>query len=300
VVRAIEIVERAVEQSDVPVYVRHEIVHNQHVVRDLRERGARFVEELDDIPDGALAIFSAHGVPRTVESEARRRGLATIDATCPLVTRIHVEGRKYDSEGRALVLIGHAGHPEVIGTMGQVDAPVHLVQSVADVAALSIPDDAPVAYVTQSTLSVDDARGIIDALKARFADIRGQDTKDICYATQNRQEAVRDLSRLADLILVVGAVNSSNANRLREIALEAGVTSYLVLDGSQVRAEWLEGVSTVGITAGASTPDASVQDVIAALRRHGPCDVSTMAGHREDVVFRLPPELMGKTVKTGT
>ena len=292
VVRAIEIVDRALQQHGAPVYVRHEIVHNRHVVDNLRQKGARFVEELDEVPHGAVAIFSAHGVAQTVEREAEQRGLDVLDATCPLVTKVHVQGRQYVAAGRTLILIGHAGHPEVEGTIGQIPGKVLLVQSEAEVALLDLPLDTPLAYVTQTTLSVDDTRGIIDALLRRFTDIVGPDTRDICYATQNRQAAVRELSKEVEVLLVVGATNSSNSNRLREIGSETGVASYLVADGSEVKPEWFANVQTVGITAGASAPEEMVMNVIDALRALGPVDVTTMAGREEKVEFKLPSKLM--------
>jgi len=292
VVRAIEIVDRALQKHGAPVYVRHEIVHNRHVVENLRNKGARFVEELDEVPEGAVAIFSAHGVAKTVERAAEERDLDVLDATCPLVTKVHVQGRQYVAAGRTLILIGHAGHPEVEGTIGQIPGTVLLVQSEADVSKLDLPLDAPLAYVTQTTLSVDDTRGIIDALLARFTDIVGPDTRDICYATQNRQAAVRELSDQVDVLLVVGATNSSNSNRLREIGSETGVPSYLVADGSEVKSEWFANVQTVGITAGASAPEEMVENVIDALRALGPVEVSTMAGREEKVEFKLPSKLM--------
>ncbi|WP_306716883.1 4-hydroxy-3-methylbut-2-enyl diphosphate reductase [Burkholderia dolosa] len=291
VVRAIEIVDRALQQHGAPVYVRHEIVHNRHVVENLRNKGARFVEELDEVPHGAVAIFSAHGVAQTVERDAQTRGLDVLDATCPLVTKVHVQGRQYVAAGRRLILIGHAGHPEVVGTIGQIPAEVILVQSEAEVDTLTLPVDTPVAYVTQTTLSVDDTRGIIEALQRRFTDIVGPDTRDICYATQNRQAAVRELSAQVDVLLVVGATNSSNSNRLREIGTESGVPSYLVADGSEVKAEWFAGAQTVGLTAGASAPEEMVEDVIGALRALGPVEVTTMAGREEKVEFKLPAKL---------
>src|SRR6201992_219740 len=254
VVRAIEIVDRALQQHGAPVYVRHEIVHNRHVVDNLRQKGAHFVEELDKVPQGSVAIFSAHGVAQTVERDAQARGLDVLDATCPLVTKVHVQGRQYVSAGRTLILIGHAGHPEVEGTIGQIPGKVLLVQSEAEVAKLSLPLDTPLAYVTQTTLSVDDTRGIIDALLNRFSDIVGPDTRDICYATQNRQAAVRELSTQVDVLLVVGATNSSNSNRLREIGSESGVPSYLVADGSEGKGEWFANSQNLGIPAGASAP----------------------------------------------
>jgi 4-hydroxy-3-methylbut-2-en-1-yl diphosphate reductase len=292
VVRAIEIVDRALQKHGAPVYVRHEIVHNRHVVENLRNKGARFVEELDEVPEGAVAIFSAHGVAKTVERAAEERDLDVLDATCPLVTKVHVQGRQYVAAGRTLILIGHAGHPEVEGTIGQIPGTVLLVQSEADVSKLDLPLDAPLAYVTQTTLSVDDTRGIIDALLARFTDIVGPDTRDICYATQNRQAAVRELSDRVEVLLVVGATNSSNSNRLREIGSETGVPSYLVADGSEVKSEWFANVQTVGITAGASAPEEMVENVIDALRALGPVEVSTMAGREEKVEFKLPSKLL--------
>lgn len=292
VVRAIEIVDRALQKHGAPVYVRHEIVHNRHVVENLRNKGARFVEELDEVPEGAVAIFSAHGVAKTVERAAEERSLDVLDATCPLVTKVHVQGRQYVAAGRTLILIGHAGHPEVEGTIGQIPGTVLLVQSEADVAKLDLPLDAPLAYVTQTTLSVDDTRGIIDALVKRFSDIVGPDTRDICYATQNRQAAVRELSTQVEVLLVVGATNSSNSNRLREIGSETGVPSYLVADGSEVKREWFANARTVGITAGASAPEEMVENVIDALRALGPVEVSTMTGREEKVEFKLPSKLL--------
>ena len=291
VVRAIEIVERALQKYGPPVYVRHEIVHNKHVVESLKAKGAVFVEELSDVPADAVTVFSAHGVAKSVEDEAAERKLPVLNATCPLVTKVHNQGKRYVSKGRALILIGHAGHPEVEGTMGQVPGPVLLVQNVDEVAALTLPTDTPVAYITQTTLSVDDTKDIITALHGRFTDIQGPDTRDICYATQNRQSAVRDLSKLVDVILVVGATNSSNSNRLREIGTEVGVPSYLVADGNEVRAEWLRDAKAVGITAGASAPEVLVDDVIEALRRIGPVTVSVLPGREENIEFRLPAEL---------
>jgi 4-hydroxy-3-methylbut-2-enyl diphosphate reductase len=292
VVRAIDIVERAIEKFGAPVYVRHEIVHNRHVVESLQARGARFVDEIDQVPSKAVTIFSAHGVSRDVEANARARGLPVLDATCPLVTKVHVQARRFVAEGRALVLIGHAGHAEVIGTMGQVAAPVHLVETVADVERLPLPPDAPVAYVTQTTLSVEDTRATIEALKNRFADLAGPETSDICYATHNRQTAVRELARRVEVILVVGAKNSSNSNRLTEIGREIGIPSYLLADGSELDPQWVAGATVVGLTAGASAPEAQVQDVIRALRRLGPVEVSTLPGIQEKVEFRMPAALV--------
>src|SRR5213078_4827498 len=276
VVRAIEIVERALEKYGPPVYVRHEIVHNKHVVESLKAKGAVFVEELSDVPADAVTIFSAHGVAKSVEEEAEARRLPVLNATCPLVTKVHNQGKRYVGQGRKLILIGHAGHPEVEGTMGQIPSPVLLVQNEQDVEALDVPVDKPVAYVTQTTLSVDDTRDIIAALQRRFKDIIGPETRDICYATQNRQSAVRELSKLVDVILVVGANNSSNSNRLREIGADAGIPSYLIADGSELDPAWVRDAKTVGITAGASAPEVLVEDVIAALRRLGQVEVSTL------------------------
>jgi len=291
VVRAIDIVELALQKFGAPVYVRHEIVHNKHVVDGLKLKGARFVDELDEVPEGAVTIFSAHGVSRAVVEDAKGRGLPVLDATCPLVSKVHAQSRHYVRRGRSLVLIGHIGHPEVEGTVGQVAAPVHIVSTEADVAALEIPPETPIAYVTQTTLSVDETRGVIAALRARFADIVGPDTSDICYATQHRQTAVRELCRLVDVLLVVGASNSSNSNRLREIGVEEGVPSYLIADSKALDLDWVKGAKVVGLTAGASAPEELVLDVIAALRQIEDVEVTQMNGTQEDIVFRLPPEL---------
>jgi 4-hydroxy-3-methylbut-2-enyl diphosphate reductase len=293
VVRAIDTVERALEKYGEPVYVRHEIVHNRHVVETLKGKGARFVEELDEVPDGAVTVFSAHGVPQAIVREAQRRELPVLDATCPLVSKVHAQGKRYAAQGRTLILIGHAGHPEVEGTMGQVGAPVHLVSSEKDVEALDLSTEARVAYITQTTLSIDDTRNVIASLKRRFKDIVGPETSDICYATQNRQNAVRELCRVADVILVVGAKNSSNSNRLCEIGLEEGVPSYLIADGSELDPAWVTGRNRIGLTAGASAPEELVENVIDALRRLGEVDVSTMDGTKEKIEFRLPAELRG-------
>ena len=291
VVRAIDIVDRALVKHGQPVYVRHEIVHNRHVVDALKRKGAIFVEELSEIPDGAVTVFSAHGVPRAVVDDAAARGLPVIDATCPLVSKVHNQGKYYVNQGRTLVLIGHAGHPEVEGTMGQVGAPVHLISSEADVLKLDLPLDTPLAYVTQTTLSVDDTRGVIDALKSHFTDVVGPDTADICYATQHRQTAVRDLCKVADVILVVGAKNSSNSNRLREIGIEEGLPSYLIADESDLDPSWIEGAEAVGLTAGASAPEALVVSVIDALRKITEVEVVQMDGVEETIEFRLPSAL---------
>lgn len=291
VVRAIEIVERALTKYGSPVYVRHEIVHNRYVVDSLRAKGARFVEDLAEVPLGAVTIFSAHGVSRAVENDAKIRGLSVLDATCPLVAKVHSQGQRYIDQGRSVILIGHAGHPEIAGTIGQLNGPVHLIRDRDDVERLDLPADAPVAYITQTTLSVDDTRATIDALKRRFSDIVGPETRDICYATQNRQTAVRELSKLVDVILVVGARNSSNSNRLREIGADAGIPSYLIADGSELDRNWFAGKTSIGLTAGASAPEVLVEDVIDALARFGPVEVTTLPGIEENIKFRLPPQL---------
>jgi 4-hydroxy-3-methylbut-2-enyl diphosphate reductase len=291
VVRAIEIVERAIDRYGAPVYVRHEIVHNRHVVDTLRAKGAVFVEELSDVPEGAMTVFSAHGVARSVEDEAKARKLPVFDATCPLVTKVHLQGRRYAKDGRTLVMIGHEGHAEVVGTRGQVDAPVHLVSTEADVAALDLPTDTPMAYITQTTLSVDDTKNVIASLGERFTNLIGPDVSEICYATQNRQSAVRDLCKVADLILVVGSENSSNSSRLRDLGADEGLPSYLVADGSAIDPAWFEGIERVGLTAGASAPDELVESVIAALRKLGPVEVTQLSGVVESLEFGLPREL---------
>jgi 4-hydroxy-3-methylbut-2-enyl diphosphate reductase len=276
-------------------------VHNRHVVEGLRAKGARFVENLSEVPAGAITIFSAHGVARIVEEDAQSRSLHVLDATCPLVAKVHGQGKRYVAQGRVVILVGHATHPEVEGTMGQIPGPVLLVETAHDVDKLELAADTPVAYVTQTTLSVDDTRAVIAALKRRFSDIIGPDINDICYATQNRQSAVRELAKVADVILVVGAKNSSNSNRLREIGVEAGVPSYLIADGSEFDREWVRHVDAVGITAGASAPEELVNDVIAALRRIGPIDLSVLPGIEENVEFRLPAELLrARSVPAGT
>jgi 4-hydroxy-3-methylbut-2-en-1-yl diphosphate reductase len=295
VVRAIEIVERSLTQFGAPVYVRHEIVHNKAVVDSLKAKGAQFVDELDDVPAGAVAVFSAHGVARKVEADAETRQLHVLNATCPLVTKVHIQGRKYAAAGRVVVLIGHAGHAEVEGTMGQIDGRVVLVQNVQEAEELDLPLDTPLAYVTQTTLSVDDTRDVIAVLERRFQDLVGPDVRDICYATQNRQRAVRTLCTQVDVLLIVGATNSSNSNRLREIGTESGIPSYLLADGSELDPAWVRGARTVGITAGASAPEAMVEHVIAALRALAPVDVTTMDGLEEHIEFRLPAELAGET-----
>jgi 4-hydroxy-3-methylbut-2-enyl diphosphate reductase len=291
VVRAIDIVEKSIEKFGAPVYVRHEIVHNRTVVSGLEAKGAHFVDELDQIPDGAVTIFSAHGVSRAVVEAARGRGLPVLDATCPLVSKVHSQSRHYVEQGRTLILIGHAGHPEVEGTLGQVDAPVRLISTPADVASLDLPRDTPVAYVTQTTLSVDETREVIASLKARFDDLVGPNLSDICYATQFRQQAVRKLCESVDVLLVVGAANSSNSNRLREIGVEFGLPSYLIADAHSLDLDWVRDKATVGLTAGASAPETVVLEVIDALRQVADVEVTQMDGVEENISFRLPPEL---------
>lgn len=286
--RAIEIVERALEIYGPPVYVRHEIVHNKHVVETLRRQGAVFVEELDEIPDGAMTVFSAHGVPQAVVKEAGRRALPVIDATCPLVSKVHREGQNLAAKGREVIMIGHEGHPEVEGTRGQIPGGVHLVSRVEDVERLVVHDPAMVGYVTQTTLSVDDTRDVIEALKHRFPEIKGPDVKDICYATQNRQTAVRRLAEQVDLLLVVGARNSSNSNRLAEIGTTMGVPSYLIDDATMVEDDWFLGVSSVGVTAGASAPEGLVRDLVARIGQVAPATTEELAGIEEHMQFKLP------------
>ena len=289
--RAIEIVERALKMYGPPVYVRHEIVHNKHVVESLRNKGAVFVEELTDIPEGAVTIFSAHGVSEAVANEAERRKLPVIDATCPLVSKVHKEGKNHAREGREVILIGHAGHPEVEGTQGRIPGGVHLVSSADEVSDVKVNDGERVAYVTQTTLSVDETRDVIMALKDRFPTISGPDVKDICYATQNRQMAVRKLADRADLLLVVGARNSSNSNRLREIGDEFGIPSYLIDDAEGFDPSWLDGVETIGITAGASAPEELVLDLIHRLDDFGRVSVEEVGGIQENLHFKLPRSL---------
>ena len=289
--RAIEIVESALRQYGPPIYVRHEIVHNPRVVENLKAKGVRFVEQIEQVPEGAITVFSAHGVSEKVEQDASTRGLRALDATCPLVSKVHIEGRRYSDRGYDIILIGHENHPEVEGTVGQIPGPVLLVSDVADVEALQIRDPDKVAYITQTTLSVDDTRDVIGALRRRFPKIVGPDVKDICYATQNRQAAVRELAAIVDLVLVVGAQNSSNSNRLCEVGNDSGVPSYLIEDAAQVDPEWLRGRKSIGITAGASTPEELVQDLLDKLREYTDLQISTMDGIIENVRFGLPPEL---------
>ncbi len=289
--RAIDIVERALERYGAPVYVRHEIVHNHHVVEELRARGAVFVNEVDEIPVGAVTVFSAHGVSRKVESDAAGRQLDVIDATCPLVQRVHKEGRRYADRDYDVVLIGHAGHPEVEGTRGQIEGQLHVIATVAEVAQLNVRDRERVAYITQTTLSIFDTRNVIEALKRRFPSIMGPDTRNICYATQNRQKAVLDIVGSVDMIVVVGGLNSSNSRRLREIGESAGVPSYLVDRPESFDEAWLTGVKTLGLTAGASAPEKLVQETIDRIRKFRPVVVEIRDGVEENVQFRLPPRL---------
>lgn len=294
VVRAVQIVEEALQRYGAPIYVRHEIVHNKHVVAGLTERGAVFVDDVAEIPPGAITIFSAHGVAPEVEKSAEARGLDVIDATCPLVRRVHNEGRRYAQLGYDVVLIGHRGHPEVEGTSGQIGGRLHIVSTPHEVDALHVEDPARVAFVTQTTLSLSDTQATISALKQRFPAIVGQDTRDICYATQNRQNAVADLLKRIDLLLVVGSANSSNTNRLQEIGRAAGVPSYLIDGPHMIDTAWLEGVSTVGITAGASAPEVVVQDTVKFLASLRPVVVTEMDGRDEAVRFRMPDRFVAK------
>jgi len=293
--RAIDIVERALQRLGPPIYVRHEVVHNRYVVDRLRVLGAVFVDELDEVPDGATVIFSAHGVSRTVEEEAARRGLQVFDATCPLVTKVHVEVARYAKEGREVVLIGHAGHPEVEGTMGRYDTSnggrIYLVEHPEDVARLQVRDPGHLAFVTQTTLSVDDTALVIDALRVRFPKLAGPRKEDICYATQNRQDAVKSLVRRCDIVLVVGSPSSSNSNRLREIAQKAGIPGYLIDGPEDLRREWFDGKTRVGVTAGASAPDVLVKRVVERLREWGGGAAEEISGRPEHVVFSLPKQL---------
>ncbi len=289
--RAIEIVERALAQRGAPIYVRHEIVHNKYVVDDLRKKGAVFVEELDEVPRGATVIFSAHGVSQDIRRDAEARGLKVFDATCPLVTKVHVEVAKMLRDGYEIVMIGHRGHPEAEGTMGQSPTGMHLVETVADVARLAVPAGAKLAYVTQTTLSVDDAAQIVGALRARFPAIRGPKQDDICYATQNRQDAVKFMAPRCDVVIVVGSPNSSNSNRLREVAQNMGVEAYMVDSAADLKPEWIAGKPRVGVTAGASAPEVLVNELIERLQQLGARSVRPLEGIAEHVVFTLPREL---------
>ena len=289
--RAIDIVERALEKYGAPVYVRHEIVHNKRVVDTLKDRGAIFVEEVSEVPEGAVTIFSAHGVSKKVEDGAELRALDVLDATCPLVTKVHKEGRRYAAKGYDIVLIGHLGHPEVEGTLGQIPGKVHVLSEPEEVEKLEVADPNQVAFVTQTTLSVNDTKDVIAALKARFPNIIGPDTRDICYATQNRQTAVIELSKQVDLLLVVGAHNSSNSNRLREIGENFGLPAYLIEDATMLDPNWLDNVKRVGVTAGASAPETLVLETIDRLRDYRTVTVSKLDGVEENVHFKLPKEL---------
>jgi len=301
--RAIDIVDRALDVLGPPIYVRHEVVHNRYVVETLRERGAIFVDELDEVPDDATVIFSAHGVSRAVQQEAERRGLKVFDATCPLVTKVHMEVLRYAKRGQECILIGHAGHPEVEGTMGRYDTrfggAIHLVESAEDVAKLKVKDPERLAFVTQTTLSMDDTAQVIDALRETFPAIQGPRKNDICYATQNRQDAVRELAEVADLVLVVGSVNSSNSNRLRELAERMGTPARLIDDASLIDEAWLDGVGTVGITAGASAPEVLVEGVVARLRELGAEAPEELVGQEETITFSMPRELRERVIASG-
>jgi 4-hydroxy-3-methylbut-2-enyl diphosphate reductase len=298
--RAIEIVKRAIDIHGAPVYVRHEIVHNTAVVSELRERGAVFIEHLSEVPAGATLVFSAHGVPRAVVEEARTRGFRVFDATCPLVTKVHTEVARMRAQGREILMIGHRGHPEVEGTMGQVDGGIHLIESVADVAQVAVADPDKLAYVTQTTLSLDDAQAIIEAILQRFPNVTEPKKSDICYATQNRQDAVKRLSKQVDVVVVVGSRTSSNSNRLREVAERMGVPAFLVDDPADVQASWLAGSQRVGLTAGASAPESVVEAVCARLRVLGASDIQTMDGVTETIVFPLPKGLAPVSATSGT
>ena len=290
--RAIEIVEKALQIYGPPVYVRHEIVHNKRVVNNLSSKGAIFVQELDQIPEGAVTVFSAHGVAQRVEDTAKFRNLPVLDATCPLVAKVHKEGQRYSKDGFEVILIGHEGHPEVEGTMGRISGPVYLVSNTEDVKKLKVKNPNKLSYVSQTTLSVDDTRDIIKALQDRFPNIIGPDVKDICYATQNRQSAVRDLVKNVDLVLVVGARNSSNSNRLKDIGSESGVNTYLIETADDMLTEWFSNVKSVGITSGASTPDELVKEVIDKISTFREIEIEKQKGKEENVVFKLPKELI--------
>ncbi len=290
--RAIEIVEKALQIYGPPVYVRHEIVHNKRVVNNLSSKGAIFVQELDQIPEGAVTVFSAHGVAQRVEDTAKFRNLPVLDATCPLVAKVHKEGQRYSKEGFEVILIGHEGHPEVEGTMGRISGPVYLVSNKEDVEKLKVKNPNKLSYVSQTTLSVDDTRDIIKALQERFPNIIGPDVKDICYATQNRQSAVRDLVKNVDLVLVVGARNSSNSNRLKDIGAESGVKTYLIETADDMLTDWFADVKSVGITSGASTPDELVKEVIDKISTFREIEIEKQKGKEENVVFKLPKELV--------
>jgi 4-hydroxy-3-methylbut-2-en-1-yl diphosphate reductase len=290
--RAIDIVDLSLKKYGAPIYVRHEIVHSRHVVNSLRHKGAVFVEELNEVPEGSVVIFSAHGVAKAVWDEANRRRLHVIDATCPLVIKVHNEVNRDYTQGYELILIGHAGHPEVIGTLGQVPDKFHLVSSVEDVEQLHVENTTNLSYVTQTTLSVDECRDIVSALHRRFPHIKGPHQEDICYATQNRQNAVKELSKLVDVILVIGSPNSSNSNRLRELGEHCGINSYLIDSAADINPAWLKDVNAIGITAGASAPEVLVEEVVAYMKTYGTADVEDLTVIEEDVEFLLPKELI--------
>ncbi len=289
--RAIEIVERALERFGAPIYVRHEVVHNKFVVENLKAKGAIFIEDLNDVPAGNTLIYSAHGVSQAVRREAEARGLTVFDATCPLVTKVHLEVARMRDKGMEIIMIGHKGHPEVEGTMGQSEGGMYLVETPEDVATLQVADQNKLAFVTQTTLSVDDAARVIDALKSRFPNIIGPKKDDICYATQNRQDAVKALAQQCDLVIVVGSPNSSNSNRLREVAQNLGVAAYMIDNASQLDINWLAGKTNIGVTAGASAPEVLVQEVIAQLRQFGADNVNELSGITENVTFPIPKTL---------
>ena len=295
--RAIAIVERALQQFGAPIYVRHEVVHNKFVVEDLKQKGAIFIEDLDEVPPGSTLIFSAHGVSQAVRQEAELRGLKVFDATCPLVTKVHVEVRKMRDAGFEIVMIGHKGHPEVEGTMGQADGGMYLVETLEDVARLEVKAIDKLAYVTQTTLSVDDAAAVVTALKQKFPAIVGPKKDDICYATQNRQDAVKKLSAAAEVVIVVGSPNSSNSNRLREVAENLGRKAYMVDNADQLQQQWFAGAGQIGVTAGASAPDVLVRQVIARIQSFGAETVQELQGVEENVVFSLPRGLNGSAVQ---
>ncbi|NCC03341.1 MAG: 4-hydroxy-3-methylbut-2-enyl diphosphate reductase [Proteobacteria bacterium] len=299
--RAIEIVELSLEKFGPPIYVRHEIVHNKHVVNRLTAKGVVFVEDTDEVPDGSVIIFSAHGVSEAVEKHARDRDLTVIDATCPLVSKVHTEGQRYERTGYEIIMVGHEGHPEIEGTLGRIPSKVHLISTADDVAKLEIKNPEKLAYITQTTLSVDDTKAVIDALKARFPNIVGPTIRDICYATQNRQGAVRELAKHVDVVLVIGASNSSNSSRLRERAEEVGVPAYLIEDASQLNPDWLKGKNVVGITAGASAPEDLIEGLVERIKEIVPVEeVAVHPGVQENVHFRLPLSLTKTESRTGT
>lgn len=294
--RAIDIVEQALKLYGAPIYVRHEIVHNRWVVEDLRAKGVVFVKEVDEIPEGGITVFSAHGISEKVENNAKLRDLPVIDATCPLVTKVHNQAKRYERDGYEIVLIGHAGHPEVEGTSGRVKK-VHLVENIDDAERLSLGEIEKLAYVTQTTLSVDDTRAIIDVLKRKYPHIHGPDTRDICYATQNRQQAVKELAKKVDMLLVVGSANSSNSNRLRDLGAEHGIASYLIDDATDINPVWIENISRVGLTAGASAPELLVERVVRYLETLRPVNVEPFSVIEEHVHFNLPPEVRSNPFK---